>query len=95
MSKKNTFTPRQYEMEGVGFKIEMNRKIFKGTEKTKKKFLKTAIIVVAPFNGNAVAGKSKNPKTSRNTFDILETIGGGKTLKLTDMHGNGLKLRVV
>ena len=43
----------------------------------------------------AVSEKTKNPKIGQATTLILKTISGGKVLSLTDMHGNGLRLKVM
>ena len=43
----------------------------------------------------AVGAKSKNPKVGQATTNILNSILGGKILCLTDMHGHGLRLRVM
>ena len=43
----------------------------------------------------AVSAKTENPKSGQATADILEAIAGGKILSLTDMHGNGLRLKVL
>ena len=39
--------------------------------------------------------KTKNPKVGSATTNILKSISGGKVLSLTDMHGNGLRLKVM
>ena len=43
----------------------------------------------------AVRAKTKNPKVGQATADILKSISGGKTLSLTDVYGNGLRLKVM
>ena len=43
----------------------------------------------------AVSARTKNPQISKATSDILKTTSGGKVLSLTDMHGRGLRLRVM
>ena len=89
-----TFTPHQYMLEGNGIKNKL-QKIFKGTQTAWNKFLKTAINVAAPFIGMAVGAKTKNTKIGSATTNILKSISGGKILSLTDMHGNGLRLKVM
>ena len=42
----------------------------------------------------AVSAKTKNPKIGQATGNNSKSISGGKVLSLTDMHGNGLFLRV-
>ena len=89
-----TFTPHQYMLEGGSIKSKL-KSIFKGTEKMWNKFLKPAVNVAAPFIGMAVSAKTKNPKVGQATTNILKSISGGKILSLTDMHGNGLRLKVM
>ena len=43
----------------------------------------------------AVGAKSKNPKVGQATTNILKSISRGKILSLTDLHGNGLRLKVM
>ena len=81
-------------LEVNGFKNTM-RKLFKGSQTAWKKFLKTAVNVEAPGVGLAVSAKTKNPKDGQATANILKSISGGKVLSLTDLHGNGLRLRVM
>ena len=89
-----TFTPHQYMLEGGSIKSKL-QKIFKGTQTAWINFLKPAINATAPFIGMAVSAKTKNPKAGLATTNILKSISGGKILSLTDMHGNGLRLKVM
>ena len=43
----------------------------------------------------AVGAKTRNPKIAQATTNILKSISGGKRLSLTDLHGNGLRLKVM
>ena len=92
--KQLTFSPNQFQLEGAGFKNTM-KKIFKGSQTAWNKFLKPAINATAPFIGMAVSAKTKNPKVGQATTNILKSISGGKILSLTDIHGNGLRLKVM
>ena len=92
--KQIIFSPDQFQLEGNGFKQPM-KKIFKGSQTAWNKFLKLAVNVSAPFIGMAVSAKTKNPNVGQATTKILKTISGGKILSLTDMHGNGLRLKVM
>ena len=92
--KMITFTPNQFQLEGVSIKSKL-RKIFRGTQTAWNKFLKLAINATAPFIGMAVLAKTKNPKVGKATTNILKSISGGKILSLTDMYGNGLRLKVM
>ena len=89
-----TFTPHQYMLEGGSIKSKL-QKNFKGTQTAWKKFLKPAINATAPFIGMAVSAKIKNPKVGQATTNILKSISGGKILSLTDIHANGLRLKVM
>ena len=89
-----TFTLNQFQMEGAGFKNTM-KKIFKGSQTTWNKFLKPTINTLAPVIGLAVGAKSKNQHVGAATTHILKSLTGGKILSLTDMHGKGLRLRVM
>ena len=89
-----TFTPHQYMLEGGSIKNKL-QKIFKGTQTAWNRFLKPAINATAPFIGMAVSAKTKNPKVGQATTNILKSISVGKILCLTDMRGNGLRLKVM
>ena len=92
-----TCTPHQYMLEGGSIKSKL-QKIFKGTQTAWNKFLKPAINASAPFIGMAVSAKTKNPKVGAATTNILKSISGGKLgkiLSLTDLDGNGLRLKVM
>ena len=92
--KQITFSPNQFQLEGSGFKNKL-KSIFRGTQTAWNKFLKPAINATAPFIGMAVTAKTKNPKIGQATTNILKSISGGKILSLTDMHGRGLRLKVM
>ena len=92
--KQITFSPRQFQLERAGFKSNM-KKILKRSHSAWNKFLKPAVNVAAPFIGMAVRAKTKNPKVGQATNNILKSISGGRVLNLTDMHGNGLRLKVM
>ena len=92
--KQITFTPEQFQLEGGSIKSKL-KSIFKGTKSAWDKFLKPALNMASPYIGMAVAAKTKNPKIGQATGNILENLTGGKNLSLTDMHGNGLRLRVM
>ena len=66
MPKKITFTPRQVQLEGVGFRNLM-KKIFKGGQKAWNSFLKPTVDTLAPVIGMAVGAKSSG-WTSHNKY---------------------------
>ena len=92
--KQITFTPNQFQLEGAGFKSTM-KKLFKGSQQAWSRFLKPTINTLAPVIGMAVGAKSKNAKVGAATTNILKSLTGGKVLSLTDMHGRGLRLKVM
>ena len=92
--KQITFTPKHFQLEGRSIKSEL-RKIFQGTQTDWNNFLKPAINATAPCIGMVVSGKTKNPKVGQATTHKLKSISGGKFLSLADMHGHGLRLKVM
>ena len=92
--KQITFTPKQFQLEGGSIKSKL-QKIFRGTQTAWNKFLKPAVNVGAPFIGVAVSAKTKNPKVGQATTNILKSISGGKIFSAIDMHGRGLRLKVM
>ena len=92
--KQITFSPNQFQMESGGFKDTM-KKIFKGSQTAWNKFLKPTINTLPPVIGMAVGAKSKNAKVGAATTNILKSLTVGKILSLTDIYGNGLRLKVM
>ena len=92
--KQITFNPKQFQLEGGSIKSKL-QKNFRGTQSAWNKFLKPAVNVAALFIGMVVSAKTKNPKVGQATTNILRSISGGKVLSLTDMHGKGLRLKVM
>ena len=69
--------------------------MFKGSQSAWNNFLKPTINTLAPVIGIAVGVKSKNKQVGAATTNIPNSLTGGKILSLTDMHGNGSRLRVM
>ena len=92
--KQITFSPNQFQLEGAGFKNTMEKN-FKGSQAAWKKFLKPALKTGTPNISAGAAAKTKNPQSAQITSNILKSLTGGKILSLTDMHGNGLRLKVM
>ena len=92
--KQITFTPKHFQLDRGSIKSKL-QKFFKGTQTAWNKFLKPAINATAPFMGMAVSAKTKNPKVGQATTNILKSFSGGKISSPTDMHGNGLRLKVM
>ena len=89
-----TFTPHQYMLEGGSIKSKL-QKIFRGTKTAWDKFIKPGLKMATPLISAAVAAKTKNPQSAQVTNSILKSLTGGRVLNLTDMHGNGLRLKVM
>ena len=88
------FTPHQYMLEGGSIKSKL-QKIFRGTKKPWDSFIKPGLKMATPLISAAVAAKTKNPQSAQVTNSILKSLTGGKILSLTDMHGRGLRLKVM
>ena len=89
-----TLTPHQYMLEGGSIQGKL-QKIFRGTKKAWDSFIKPGFKMATPLISAAVAAKTKNPQSAQLTSKILKTLTGGKVLSLTDMHGRGLRLKVM
>ena len=89
-----TFTPNQYMLERGSIKNKL-QKIFRGTIKAWDSFIKPGLKVATPLISAAIAAKTKNPQLAQVTNSILKSLTGGKILSLTDIHGNGLRLKVM
>ena len=50
--------------------------------------------IATPIISAGVAMKT-NPQSAQVTSNILKSLTGGKILSLTDMHGNGIRLKVM
>ena len=89
-----TFTPHQYMLDGGSIKSKL-QKIFRGTKTAWDKFIKPGLKMATPLISAAVAAKMKNPQSAQITNNNLKLLTGGKILSLTDLHGNGLRLKVM
>ena len=92
--KHITFTSNQFQMECNGFKNTM-KKILNGFQTAWNKFLKPASKIATPFISASVAAKTKNPQSAQITNNISKSLTERKILTLTDMHGRGLRLKVL
>ena len=95
MSETNNIQSKTISIGRRWFYKHTEKKIFEGSQTAWNSFLKPAVFIAAPFIGIAVGAKTKNPKVAQATTNILKSISGGKILSLTDMHGNGLSLKVM
>ena len=81
-------------LEGGSIKNKL-QKISKGSEVAWNKFIKPGLKMATPLISAAVAAKTKNPQSAKVANSILKSLTGGKILSLTDMHGRGLRLKVM
>ena len=92
--KQITFTPHQKMLEGGSIKSKL-QKIFRGTKKAWDNFIKSGLKMAAALITAAVAAKTNNPQSAQVANSILKSLTSGKILSLTDMHGRGLRLKVM
>ena len=92
--KMITFTPHQHMLKGGSIKRKL-QKIFRGTKRAWDSFIKPGLKMATPLISAAVAAKTKNSQSAQVTNNILKSLTGGRVLNLTDMHGNGLRLKVM
>ena len=87
------FTPNQFQLEEAGFKNTMKKK-FKRTEKLWNNFSRPGLKLTSANISARAAAKTKNPQAGEVTSKMLKSLTGGKSLSLTDMHGQGLRIKV-
>ena len=92
--KQITFSPQQFQLEGGSIKCKL-QKNFRVTKTAWNEFIKPGLKKATPILSAAVAAKTKNPQSAQVTNSVLKTLTGGKILSLTDMHGRGLRLKVM
>ena len=89
-----TFTPHQHMLEGVSIKSKL-QKNFRGTKKARGSFIKLGLKMATSLISATVAAKTKNPQSAQITNNLLKSLTCGKISSLTDMHGRGLRLKVM
>ena len=92
--KQITFTPTQFQLEGASIKSKI-QKFFRGTQTTWNITHKPGLKMATPLISANIAVKTKNPQSARITSNNIKSLIGGKSLSLTDMHGHGLRLKVL
>ena len=70
-------------------------KKFKGTQTAWNKLVEPNFKMATPLISTAFAAKTENPQSAHFTSNMLKSLTGGEILSLTDMHGNGLRLKVM
>ena len=88
------FAPHQYLLDG-GLIKRRQQKIFKGTKKAWDSCIKPGLKMATPLRSATVSAKTKNPQSAQITNNILKSLTGRKVQSLTDMHGHGLRLKVM
>ena len=58
-------------------------------------FIKPGLKKASPIISAGVAAKNKISQAGQVTSSFLKPLTGGKVLNLTDLHGNGLRLKVI
>ena len=92
--KQITSTPKQFQLEGGSIKSKL-QETSRETQPASNKFFKPALNMASPYIGMVVSAKTRKPKIGQGTTNILKSISGGNFHSLTDMHSNGLRLRVM
>ena len=97
--KQTTFFPKHVQSDPMinrswFYKKTLNS-IFRGTKTAWDKFLKPPLNMASPYFFMAVSAKTKNRQIDKTTSDIFKSISGGKIFSLKDMHGRGLRLKVL
>ena len=81
-------------LEGGSIKSKL-QKIFRGTKKAWDNFIKSGLKMATALITAAVAAKTNNPQSAQVANSILKSLTSGKIFSLTDMHGRGLRLKVM
>ena len=92
--KQITFNPKQFQLQGGSIKSKL-QKNFRGTQTAWNKFIRPGLKMATSLISAAVAAKTKNHQSAQVANSILKSITGDKFSSLTDLHGNGLRLRVL
>ena len=92
--KQITFSPNQFQLEGGSIKSKL-KSIFRETKKAWDSFIRPGLKMATPLISAAIAARTRNPQSAQVTNSILKSLTGGKLLSLTDMHGRGLRLKVM
>ena len=71
------------------------QKLFRGTKKAWDSFIQPGLKMATTLMSAAVAAKTKNLQSAQLTNNILKPLKGAKTLSITNMHGRGLRLKVM
>ena len=92
--KQITFAPKHFQLASGSIKNKL-QKNFRGTQSAWNKFLKPAQNIAIPYIGMAVAAKTKSAEVGQATSSVLKNISGGKKSSLTDLHGIGIRIKIM
>ena len=76
-------------------RLNVNYKNFVEEREKLGSFIKPGSKTATTLITAAVAAETKSPQSAQITENTLKSLGGGKILGLTDMHGHGLRLEVM
>ena len=71
------------------------KKFFKGIENILNNFVEPGSKTSSPIISARVVAKTTIPQAGQVTSNSLKFLTGGKIFSLTDMHGHGLRLKVM
>ena len=57
--------------------------------------MKPALNIASPYIAMVLSARTKNPQIGKATSDILKSINGAQIWSLTNMHGHGLRIKVM
>ena len=76
-------------------RLNLSFKNFQMYGKAWDSVIKPGLKMATPLISAAVAAITKNPQSAQVTNSILKSLTGGRILSPTDMHGRGLRLKVM
>ena len=92
--KQITFTPKLFQHDGGSIRSKLQKDI-QGKQTVWNICLKPGLKMATPLISAAIAAKTKNLQSEQVAKNILKSLTGGRTLSLTDLHDNGLRLKVM
>ena len=76
--KQITFTRKQFQIEGAGFRKRTKKNYLKVLKKGVKFFIEPGLKNGTPNFSAGVAAKTKNPQSAQQTNNIQESLTSGK-----------------
>ena len=90
--KQSTFSPERNQPEGVG--LQNNLQNYLENPNSSELFSKLVVKVAAPFIGQAVDAKTKNPQVGLAKIKSLRSINGRKLFSFIEMHSIGSRAKL-